>query len=153
MTALTTLTAPEEQSVRFFREIKNELGVPCTHKMVTIVRCILGQLRKTLSHEQASTLLQKLPGTFQLLMVTDWRYDEYDEQEKPVRHLDELADRVYTQTDTHDKKLFSTEIEALNTVLHVFKKLDKFFGLFGFNVLQYTITEEIKQAAKLEDAA
>jgi hypothetical protein len=49
--------------------------------------------------------------------------------------------------------LFSTEIEALGTVLLVIKKLDKFFGLLTFNILRYTITEEIKQAAAMEDAA
>lgn len=140
----------DEQAIRFFREIKNELGIPCSQKMVSVVRCILSQLRKSLTHEQTSILLQKLPDTFQLLLVSDWRYDE---KETTLRHLDELADRVYTQTDGGNRKFFSTEIEALNTVLHVFKKLDKFFGLFEFNVLHYTITEEIKQAAELEDAA
>lgn len=150
MTTLANLATPEEQAVRFFREIKNELGIPSTQKMVAVVHCILSQLRKSLSHEQTSTLVQKLPDTFQLLLVSDWRYDE---REASLNHLDELADRVYIHSKKRDKKLFSTEIEALNTILHVFKKLDKFFGLFAFNVLHYTITEEIKQAAELEDAA
>lgn len=150
MTTLANLATPEEQAVRFFREIKKELGIPSTQKMVTVVRCILGQLRNSLSHEQTSTLVQKLPEPFQFLLISGWRYDEGS---TALKHLDELADRVYLHAREGDKKLFSTEIEALNTVLHVFKKLDKFFGLFAFNILHYTITEEIKQAAELEDAA
>jgi uncharacterized protein (DUF2267 family) len=154
MTSLTRLVTPEttseEQAARFFREMQNELGIPSTQKIVAVVGCILTQLRKSLSHDQASVLIQHLPDTFKLLLISGWRYDD---QESSVNHLDQLADRVYMQTARDEHKLFSTEIEALNTVLQVFLKLDKFFGLFACNVLQYTLTEEIRQAAILEDAA
>jgi uncharacterized protein (DUF2267 family) len=150
MTTLARLVTPEEQAVRFFREIKNELGIDSTKKIVTVVRCVLSQLRSSLSHDQAAMLIKKMPDIFQLLLISNWRYDE---KEVTVKHLDELADNVYKQTLSHEKKLFSTEIEALNTVLLVIKKLDKFFGLLGFNILRYTMTEEIKQAAAMENAA
>jgi uncharacterized protein (DUF2267 family) len=150
MTAITRLVTPEEQAVRFFREIKNELGIESTKKIVVVVRCVLSQLRKSLSHEQASVLIRKMPGIFQLLLVSNWRYDERAES---IQHLDELADNVYKQAISSEKRLFSTEIEALNTVLLVINKLDKFFGLLGFNVLRYTMTQEIKQASAMEDAA
>lgn len=150
MTTLTRPVTPEEQAVRFFKEIKNELGINSTRKIVTVVRCVLAQLRKSLTHEQASQLIRKMPDVFQLLLISGWKYDE---KETTVQHLDELADNVYKQTISQEKRLFSTEIEALNTVILVIKKLDKFFGLLGFNVLRYTITEEIKQAAAMEDAA
>lgn len=150
MTTVTRLVTPEQQAVRFFREVKNELGVDSTKKIVTVVRCVLSQLRKTLSHEQTFELVKRMPDIFQLLLVSNWRYDE---KETPVKHLDELADNVYKQAISQEKRLFSTEIEALNTVLLVIKKLDKFFGLLGLNLLRYTITEEIKQAAAMENAA
>lgn len=150
MTTFARLVTPEEQAVRFFKEIKNELGIDSTRKIVTVVRCVLTQLRKSLTHEQASQLIAKMPDLFQLLLISGWKYEE---KEASINHLDELADHVYKQTLTQEKKLFSTEIEALNTVLLVIKKLDKFFGLLGFNVLRYTITEEVKQAAAMEDAA
>lgn len=150
MTTLARLVTPEEQAVRFFKEIKNELGIDSTRKIVTVVRCVLTQLRKSLSHEQASQLIRKMPDVFQLLLISGWKYDE---REVAINHLDELADNVYKQTLIQEKKLFSTEIEALNTVLLVIKKLDKFFGLFGFNLLRYNLTEEVKQAAGMEDAA
>lgn len=149
MTTFAKLVTPEEQAVRFFKEVKNELGADSTQQVVTIVRCVLSQLRKTLTHEQASQLIRKLPDVFQLLLVSGWRYDE---KEASINHLDELADQVYKQT-LKEKRLFSSEIDALNTVLRVVKKLDKFFGLLGLNLLRYTIAEEIKQAAAMEDAA
>lgn len=150
MTTLARLVTPEEQAVRFFKEVKNELGIDSTQKIVTVVRCVLSQLRKSLTHEQASMLIRKLPDTFQLLLVSGWRYDE---KEGSIRHLDELADQVYKQTLVQEKRLFSSEIDALNTVLRVIKKLDKFFGLLGLNLIRYTMVEEIRQAAAMEDAA
>lgn len=150
MTTLARLVTPEEQAVRFFKEVKNELGIDSTQKIVTVVRCVLSQLRKSLTHEQASMLIRKLPDTFQLLLVSGWRYDE---KEGSIKHLDELADQVYKQTLVQEKRLFSSEIDALNTVLRVIQKLDKFFGLLGLNLIRYTMVEEIKQAAAMEDAA
>jgi uncharacterized protein (DUF2267 family) len=150
MTTVARLVTPEQQAVRFFREVKNELGIDSTRNIVTVVRCVLSQLRNSVSHDQAEILIKKMPDIFQLLLISNWRYDG---KEIGVTHLDELADNVYAQTLSQDKKLFSTEIEALNTVLLVIKKLDKFFGLLGFNILRYTMTEEIKQAAAREDAA
>ena len=150
MTTLARFVTPEEQAVRFFKEVKNELGIDSTQKIVTVVRCVLSQLRKSLTHEQASMLIRKLPDTFQLLLVSGWRYDE---KEGSIKHLDELADQVYKQTLVQEKRLFSSEIDALNTVLRVIKKLDKFFGLLGLNLIRYTMVEEIRQAAAMEDAA
>ncbi|HMV10701.1 MAG TPA: DUF2267 domain-containing protein [Cyclobacteriaceae bacterium] len=150
MTTFAKLVTPEEQAVRFFKEVKNELGIDSTQKIVTVVRCVLSQLRKSLTHDQASQLIRKLPDTFQLLLISGWRYDE---KEAAIKHLDELADQVYKETLAREKRLFSSEIDALNTVLRVIKKLDKFFGLLGLNLLRYTMTEEIKQAAAMEDAA
>jgi uncharacterized protein (DUF2267 family) len=150
MTSLARLATPEEQAIRFFREVKNELGIDSTRKIVTVVRCVLSQLRNSLSHDQVAVLIRKMPDIFQLLLISNWRYEE---KGIVVTHLDELADNVYRYTLSQEKKLFSTEIEALGTVLLIIKKLDKFFGLLDFNVLRYTITEEIKQAAAMEDAA
>ncbi len=150
MTTLARLVTPEEQEVRFFREVKNELGIKSTQKIVTVVRCVLSHLRKSLTHEQAAQLIRKLPDTFQLLLISGWRYDE---KAGSIKHLDELADQVYKQTLMQEKRLFSSEIDALHTVLRVVTKLDKFFGLLALNLLGYTIAEEIKQAAAMEDAA
>lgn len=150
MTTHEKLATPEELAVRFFKEVKNELGITSTQKIVTVVRCVLAQLRRSLTHEQSTQLICKMPELFQLLLISGWRYDE---KESSVKHLDELADNVYKQTLLREEKLFSTEIEALHTVLLVIKKLDKFFGLLGFNLLRYTLIQEVKQAAAMEDAA
>lgn len=150
MTTFATLVTPEEQAMRFFREVKNDLGIDSTKKIVQVVRIVLEQVRKSLTHDEAAKLIRNMPDVFKLMLVSDWRYSE---QTVAIHHLDELADNVYKHTNSQPEKLFSTEIEALNTVILVIKKLDKFFGLLDFGVLRYTVTEEIKQAAAMEDAA
>jgi len=139
----------EEQAVRFFREVKQELGTPSTQRIVKLVRAVLSQLRKSLSHEQASCFIKKMPGIFQLLFVTNWRYEDQVAPE----HLDELAESVYQQDrQSSSGAMFSSEVDALNSVIVVLRKLDKFFGIMGLNVLHHPLTQELKQAA-IEDAA
>jgi len=80
----------EELAVRFFGEIKNELGFTSTRKIVYLVRSVMGQLRRNFSHEQASNIIKKMPSLFQLLFISNWKYNE-----KEINHLDELFNRVY----------------------------------------------------------
>jgi uncharacterized protein (DUF2267 family) len=141
--------AQEEQAVKFFREIKNDLGATSTQKIVKLVRAVLSQLRKSLSHEQASLFIKKMPGIFQLLFVINWRYAE---KTNTIEHLDELVESLYHQDKQSSGALFSSEVDALNSVIVVLRKLDKFFGIVGLNVLHYPLAQELKQAA-VEDAA
>jgi uncharacterized protein (DUF2267 family) len=139
----------DEQAVRFFREIKNDLGANSTQKIVKLVRAVLSQLRKSLSHEQASLFIKKMPSIFQLLFVTNWRYAE---KTNTIEHLDELVESLYHQDKQSSGALFSSEVDALHSVIVVLRKLDKFFGIVGLNVLHYPLAQELKQAA-VEDAA
>ncbi|MBL0745119.1 DUF2267 domain-containing protein [Chryseolinea lacunae] len=150
MTTITENTVNrEEQAVKFFREIKNDLGAHSTQKIVKLVRAVLSQLRKSFSHDQASAFIKKMPSLFQLLFVTNWRYEE---EQNSIKHLDELVDEIYQQDKKSSGTLFSSEVDALNAVIVVLRKLDKFFGIIGLNVLHYPLTQELKQAA-IEDAA
>lgn len=139
----------EEQSIRFFNEVKNNLGARSTKKIVRLVRTVLAQLRRTLSHEQATVLIKSLPSLFQLLFVTNWKYEESQTQ---VKHLDELVENVYEEDKKSHDSVFTSEIDTLNSVILVLTKLDKFFGLLGLNVLKYSLTQELKQAV-IEDPA
>lgn len=139
----------EEQSIRFFNEVKNNLGARSTKKIVRLVRTVLAQLRRTLSHEQATVLIKSLPSLFQLLFVTNWKYEESQPQ---VKHLDELVENVYEEDKKSHDSVFTSEIDTLNSVILVLTKLDKFFGLLGLNVLKYSLTQELKQAV-IEDPA
>ena len=139
----------EELSIRFFREIKSNLGFTSTKKIVKLVRAVFLQLRRSLSHEQSAVIIKNLPSLFQLLFVTNWKYEETDTS---IKHLDELVDNIYQEDKKSEDSLFTSEIDTLNTVILVLSKLDKFFGILGLNVLRYSLTQELKQAA-IEDAA
>jgi uncharacterized protein (DUF2267 family) len=142
-------TDHEELSIRFFKEIKNNLGFTSTKKIVKLVRAVLSQLRRTLSHDQASIVIQNLPSLFQLLFVANWKYDD---KAAAITHLDELVDFVYQEDRKSDDSLFTSEIDTLNSVILVLTKLDKFFGILGLNVFRYSLTQELKQAV-VEDPA
>jgi uncharacterized protein (DUF2267 family) len=146
---VTTLayTDQDEQSVRFFKEVKSSLGLQSTRKIVRLVRAILSQLRKTLSHEQLSVVIKTLPSLFQLLFIANWRYEDTHE---PIMHLDELVDHVYQEDRKQENSLFTSEIDTLNSIILVITKLDKFFGILGLNVFRYSLTQELKQAV-IED--
>ncbi len=142
----TNYLSMEELAVRFFGEIKNELGFTSTRKIVYLVRSVISQLRKNLSHEQITNIIQRTPSLFQLLFISNWKYNE---KETAINHLDEIVEGVYQQGQ---QPLFASEIETLNAVIIVLRKLDKFFRLLGLDVLHYSLKQELKQVA-IEDAA
>jgi uncharacterized protein (DUF2267 family) len=137
----------EELAVRFFGEIKNELGFTSTRKIVYLVRSVLSQLRRNLPHDQINNIIQKMPSLFQLLFISNWKYNE---KNTGINHLDEIVEGVYEQG--RGQALFASEIETLNAVIIVLRKLDKFFRLMGLDILQYSLKQELKQVA-VEDAA
>ena len=149
LTYVETNTDQDEQSVRFFKEVKSHLGLRSTRKLVRLVRAILSHLRKTLSHEQSAMVIKTLPSLFQLLFVTNWKYDD---KQLPIMHLDELVDHVYQEDRKQKNSLFTSEIDTLNSIILVVNKLDKFFGILGLNVFRYSLTQELKQAV-IEDPA
>ena len=139
----------EELALRFFGEIKNELGFKSTRKIIYLVRTVMAQVRKNLTHEESANVIKKMPSLFQLLFITNWKYDE---KETPKNHLDEIVEGVYQQGQTAEQPLFTSEIETLNAVIIVLRKMDKFFRLLGLDVLHYSLKQELKQVA-IEDAA
>jgi uncharacterized protein (DUF2267 family) len=149
MVTSLTYTDQDEQSVRFFKEVKSNLGLRSTRKIVRLVRAVLSQLRRTLSHEQSSMVIKTLPSLFQLLFVANWKYDD---KQEPIMHLDELVDHVYQEDRKQKNSLFTSEIDTLNSIILVISKLDKFFGILGLNVFRYSLTQELKQAV-IEDPA
>jgi uncharacterized protein (DUF2267 family) len=147
MTTSPDLSQQEEKSIQFFREIKNDLGSSSMLKIVKLVRVVLSQIRKSLSHEQATIFIKSLPSLFQLLFVTNWKYNETKEAPGSYRHLDELIDTLYEQDRKSGSRLFHSEIDTLNTVILVLTKLDKFFGAMGLKIFQHSLTQELKQAS------
>ncbi|WP_276372547.1 hypothetical protein [Chryseolinea sp. H1M3-3] len=146
MTTTTSYLSMEELAIRFFGEIKNELGFTSTRKIVYLVRSVISQLRKNLSHEQLTNIIQRTPSLLQLLFISNWKYNE---KEIASNHLDEIVEGVYQDGK---QSLFASEIETLNAVIVVLRKLDKFFKLLGLDILHYSLKQELKQVA-MEDAA
>lgn len=136
----------EELGIRFFGEIKNELGYTSTRKIVYLVRSVLSQLRRNLSHEQIAKVIERSPSLVQLLFISNWKIDE---KQTSLNHLDEIVEGVYQQGK---QPLFTSEIEALNAVIVVLRKIDKFFKILGLDILHYSLKQELKQVA-MEDAA
>src|SRR5687767_8461309 len=132
MTTLTNYSSMEELALRFFGEIKNELGFTSTRKIIYLVRTVMAQVRKNLTHEESANVIKKMPSLFQLLFITNWKYDE---KETPKNHLDEIVEGVYQQGQKAKQPLFTSEIETLNAVIIVLRKMDKFFRLLGVDVL------------------
>jgi len=142
----TSYLSMEELGIRFFNEIKNELGYTSTRKIVYLVRSVLSQLRKNLSHDQIAKVIERTPSLVQLLFISNWKLDE---KHTAINHLDEIVENVYQQGK---QPLFTSEIEALNAVIVVLRKLDKFFKILGLDILHYSLKQELKQVA-MEDAA
>ena len=63
-----------------------------------------------------------------------------------------IVEGVYQQGQKSKQPLFTSEIETLNAVIIVLRKLDKFFRLLGLDVLHYSLKQELRQVA-VEDAA
>ena len=122
------------------------MGFTSTRKIVFLVRSVISQLRKNLSHEQINNVIQKTPSLFQLLFISNWKYNE---RNLTINHLDEIVEGVYEQGR---QTLFTSEIETLNAVIVVLRKLDKFFQLMGLDIRHYSLKQELKQVA-IEDAA
>ena len=148
-TSLTFAPSPEEQAVLFFRHVKKELGIVSTRHLVKLVSKVVSHLRSGLSHAQITKLVNHLPGVFQLMLVHEWRSDE---ERKSFTHLDEFVESIYAEDRKSAHSIFTTEVETLNAVIVVLRKLDKYLNLFSYDILTYPMMEELKQIP-VEDAA
>jgi uncharacterized protein (DUF2267 family) len=149
-TASITYSDQEERAVLFFRRVKKDLGIPSTQKMVTLVSRVLAHLLKVMPLAQASVLINKLPDIFKMLLLKDWKYSVVDP--RAYDHLDELVDRLYEEDRNHPHSLFASEVEALNMVIVILSRLDKYLNFFSFKALNDSCVEELRQIP-LEDAA
>jgi len=134
--------SPDEKAVLFFRHVKKELGILSTQDLVKLVDKVLSHLRSGLSNAQIKKLIDQLPGVFQLMLIRGWRINE---EKKSFKHLDEFVELIYTEDRNSAHSLFATEVETLNAVIVVLRKLDKYLNLFSFNILKYPMVEELKQ--------
>jgi|SRR5688572_17236465 len=143
-------TLSDEHIALFFKKLTSELNCSSTRKTIAQVRKILSKIKGSYSTLEMNEIISKTPPLLHLVFVGNCRYEE---DKKPIKHLDELVDTLYTEDlQQPGKKLFSTEIEALGTVLIVLKRLQSLFKHAGMKIFPYVLSTEIQQAV-IEEAA
>jgi hypothetical protein len=132
--------SPEENSVIFFRHVKRDLGIPSTRQLVNLVNNVLCRIQGGLNEEQTKQLVAILPGPLQLLAARN-----YCKTAKSFNHLDELVEDVYEEDKKSGSRVLSTEVHALNAVVVILRKLDKYLNLFSYNFLKYRLVDSLKK--------
>jgi uncharacterized protein (DUF2267 family) len=138
----------DERSAFFFRNVKRALGLTSTQSIVSVVGKVLTQVCRNLPKQQANLLISRLPGTIQPLLDKESSAGN----QQPYSHLDELVENMYEEDRRSEHPQFSTEVEALNAVVVVLRKLDKYLNIFSYNILKPRWVEGLRQIP-LEDAA
>lgn len=141
----------DQKVVAFFHEVKRELGITSTRRVAAIITRVLSGIRRILKENEVAELIKSTPSLLQLLLVSNWKYEEGNWHK--TEHLDEFVDSLFYEDRHQQHTLFHSQIETLNAVLVVLKKLDKMLGILNFPGLSYSLVQEIRQAALFEDAA
>jgi uncharacterized protein (DUF2267 family) len=138
----------DERSAFFFRNVKRALGISSNQSIISVVGKVLTQVCRNLPKQQAYLLISRLPGMFHPLL-----YKESDQgTQQSYSHLDELVENMYEEDRRSEHPQFATEVEALNAVVVVLRKLDKYLNIFSYNILKPRWVEGLRQIP-LEDAA
>jgi hypothetical protein len=135
--------SPEENSVIFFRHVKRDLGIPSTRQMVRLVDNVLSRIQSRLNEEQTRQLLSILSGPLQLLVAKN--YGKSRPVKKSFNHLDELVEDVFQEDRKSGSRVLKTEVHALDAVVVILRKLDKYLNLFSYNFLQFKLVQGVKQ--------
>jgi|SRR5688572_33385673 len=149
MVAFHDERSQEERSMIFFRNVKRALGISSTMSIVQLVGKVLTQVCHTLSKQQVSALINRLPGAFQPMLLKETIRSA---AQRSYSHLDELVENMYEEDRRSAHPQFSTEVEALNAVVIILRKLDKYLDIFSYNILKPQWVEGLRQIP-LEDAA
>ena len=132
-----------QEEIAFFHEMKRELGIQSTKKLASLIRKIFSGIRRTLTAQETDAFINSMPDLLRLLFVSGWRY----EKESRIDHLDELVESIYYEDRLSLRPVFRSEIEALNAVVVVLRKLDKIWGVLNFNGFKFSLVQEIRQVA------
>lgn len=131
----------DEHMVLLFRKLKNELNCSSTSKIITLVRQTLSKVKNFSTPEIAN----KIPPIMLMMMAN------VDNQEKKIRHLDELADSLYKEDKQTGKGLFKSEIDALGVAIIILRRIQDLFTRAGIHAFPYVLSTELKQAV-IEEA-
>ena len=95
----------DQEEMHFLHLIKKELSLETSQDAVRLVASVLQSLRQTLSLEENTAILNRLPDFLRLAYAANW---EQNEDRVRVQHLDELVSLVMDRDEKSKKGLFRT---------------------------------------------
>jgi len=150
MNSIKATKLSNKHVVSFFRKLKNELNCSSTRKTIDHVHKILTKVKGSYTTNEITEIINKTPPLLNFVLLSNCCSAG---DKKPVTHLDELVDTLYTEDQQlPGKRLFRSEIEALGTVLIVLKRLQSLGLNAGVEVFPYVLSLELQQAV-IEEAA
>ena len=142
------LALSDEHVIMFFRKLKIELNCTSMRKTISQVRAILSKIKGSYSAREITELIDKTPPLLHFVLIGNSRYEQ---DHKPIVHLDELVDTLYNEDERQPRnRLFRSEIEALGTVLIVLKRFQSLFTYAGMKIFPYVLSNELQQAVTEE---
>jgi len=142
---IQTLPNHREYEVQFFRAVNKELKYTSTQQLIKTIRLVATAIRKGTDPTRLTLIIKNLPATVRWVLVGN---EQKLESHKTIRHLDELVETVYAEDSKSDKKIFTTEIEALTTTLVIVKYLTALFDKLNVNIFPYPMCCECQQAVR-----
>ncbi|HEU5291213.1 MAG TPA: hypothetical protein VFU05_11250 [Cyclobacteriaceae bacterium] len=134
----------DEQVIMFFRKLKNELNCASMRKTIAQVRTILSKIKGSYSTREITELINKTPPLLHFVLMGNSRYDD---DKKPIHHLDELVDTLYYEDEQNiGNRLFHSEIETLGTVIIILKRIQNLFTYAGMKIFPTTLSNELQRA-------
>ena len=129
---------------KFLEEIQTELGLSSSQRVLKITEKVLRSIQRSLGTDEIKSLLVRLPQNLQAIFCTN-----LSNQESPVYfdHLDQWVETIYKEDEMSQDRTFFSEIEILNVVILMVRKLDKLYNLLSFPGLKFSLVREIKQAS------
>jgi uncharacterized protein (DUF2267 family) len=129
---------------KFLEEIRSELGLSSSQKVLKVTEKVLRSIQKNLGGEEIKNLLVKLPKSLQTFFSSN-----LSQQETPIYfdHLDQWVETIYREDELSRDRAFYSEIEILNVIILMMRKLDKLYDLLSFPAFKFSLIREIKQAS------
>jgi uncharacterized protein (DUF2267 family) len=134
----------DQEEMQFLYQIRKELSLETSHEAVRLVASVLQALRQTLTLENATALVNRLPDFLKLAFASNW---ERGEKRVPVEHLDEFVGLIMERDERSGKGLFRNEVQTLLVAILTLKKLNKLVDLEGFEGISSALKQELREVS------
>jgi uncharacterized protein (DUF2267 family) len=134
----------DQEEMHFLQQIRKELSLESSHEAVKLVASVLQALRQTLTLENATALVNRLPDFLRLAFAANW---ERKEERVPVEHLDEFVALIMDRDERSGRGLFRNEVQTLSVAILTLKKLNKLVDLEGFEGISSALKQELREVS------